>query len=274
MKVTIILTTYNHERFLAQAFDGILSQKVDFDTEIVVAEDCSTDGTRDIVRAYQRNHGERIRPLFRSHNVGMNRNLISGIQASRGEYLALLEGDDRWTDPNKLQLQARFLDDNPGCVMCFHNVMVQADPPAGEPRAFCPPSLPPTLSVDDLLDRNVIPTCSMMFRNNVIGEMPAWYASLQLGDWPLCLLLARQGRVGYIDRILGVYRLHSGSAWSGRAPLYRYRETVRMLDCIDRHFEFCHAPRIRRVKRRLRRDLLRALLLAARRRIVSRRGVA
>ena len=124
MKVSVHMITYNHEKFIAQAIESALMQQVDFDYEIVIGEDCSTDRTREIVVAYQQRHPDKIRLLLHEQNVGVSLNDIRVYRACRGEYVAWLEGDDYWTSPHKLQKQADFLDSHPACSACFHPVTV------------------------------------------------------------------------------------------------------------------------------------------------------
>src|SRR5438132_1821213 len=102
MKLSVMMITYNHERFIAQALDSILAQRVNFDYEIVIGEDCSTDGTRDILMDFHRRYPDRIVLLLRDHNLGVMRNFEATLGACRGRYLALLEVDDYWTSENKL----------------------------------------------------------------------------------------------------------------------------------------------------------------------------
>src|SRR5579864_5044611 len=105
MKLSVMMITYNHERFIAQALDSILAQQVNFDYEIVVGEDCSADGTRAILMDFHRRYPSRIVPFLRDRNMGAMPNFESTLRACRGQYLALLEGDDYWTSPDKLQRQ-------------------------------------------------------------------------------------------------------------------------------------------------------------------------
>src|SRR3712207_1086613 len=102
MKVSVLMLAYNHEKFIAQALDSALMQQVNFDYEIVIGEDCSTDNTRDILIRYQKEYPHRIRLLLPEKNLGMHDNLIQTFKACRGDYIAFLEGDDYWTSPNKL----------------------------------------------------------------------------------------------------------------------------------------------------------------------------
>ena len=117
--VSVCMITYNHEKYIAQAIDSVIMQKTNFDYEIVIGEDCSTDRTREIVLEYKTKHPDKIKLLLQEKNVGMMQNFIDTLKACSGKYIALLEGDDYWTDPNKLQEQVDFLEANPEYSMCF-----------------------------------------------------------------------------------------------------------------------------------------------------------
>ena len=124
MKVSVLTITYNHEKYIAQAIESVLIQEVNFDYELVIGEDCSTDKTREIVIDYQRKYPHKIRLLLNEKNLGMHRNFAQTYHACRGQYIAVLEGDDFWTSPHKLQKQVDFLDNNPDFAICFHNMQV------------------------------------------------------------------------------------------------------------------------------------------------------
>ena len=124
-KLSIAFITYNHEPYLKKALDGILRQKVDFEYEIVVGEDCSTDHTRDILMDYDEHYPGMFRLLFREKNLGRpTLNVYQTSMECRGEYIAYLEGDDYWTDENKLQKQVDFLDASPEYEACTHTCML------------------------------------------------------------------------------------------------------------------------------------------------------
>src|SRR5262245_25076291 len=124
MKLSVLVMTYNHVRFIAQALDSTLMQKTDFPYEIIVSEDNSNDGTREIVQAYHQRFPEKMRLSRSERNVASNAVVARGVDAARGDYIALLDGDDYWTSPNKLQKQVDFLEHHPECVICFHNAIV------------------------------------------------------------------------------------------------------------------------------------------------------
>jgi len=113
MKASIICVTYNHAQYIRQALDGFLMQKTTFPYEIIIADDCSSDGTSAICAEYEERYPDKIRHLKGEYNVGGVENERCAIEASQGEYIAVCEGDDYWIDPKKLQKQVDFLDAHP-----------------------------------------------------------------------------------------------------------------------------------------------------------------
>lgn len=118
--VSVVCITYNHEPYLRDALEGFLMQKTSFPFEIILAEDCSTDGTRKICKEYVARYPEKIRYIYRDHNVGYNANEYEAMCAARGKYIAYCEGDDYWTDSLKLQKQVDFLESHPEYAVCWH----------------------------------------------------------------------------------------------------------------------------------------------------------
>ena len=118
--VSIVCITYNHEPYLRQALDGFLMQQTTFPVEIVLAEDCSTDGTRAICEEYVAKYPDKIKYIYREHNVGYNENEYEAMCAAEGKYIAYCEGDDYWTDTQKLQKQVDFLEAHPDYSVCWH----------------------------------------------------------------------------------------------------------------------------------------------------------
>src|SRR5437762_2102790 len=109
-KLSAYLITFNQAQFLSQALDSILMQRVSFEYEIVIGDDGSTDGSADLIKSYQRRWPEKIKPVLQEKNVGMMRNAVDTLENCHGEYVACLEGDDYWTDPDKVQCQVDYLD--------------------------------------------------------------------------------------------------------------------------------------------------------------------
>jgi glycosyltransferase involved in cell wall biosynthesis len=225
------MITYNHEKYVAQAIESALSQETGFDYEIVVGEDCSTDGTRAIVRNLQREHPNRIRLLLPEKSLGMIPNFVQTFQACRGEYVALLEGDDYWTDPHKLQKQVDFLDAHSEFAICWHPTL-RVDG-KGSPMDEWPEAKrrKPRATGNDLLESNFIPTASTVFRRGLVGPLPAWYLDVPLGDWALHLLNAQHGDIGCIDQIMACYRMHPGGVHS---TLSHSEMKEKRLECYER----------------------------------------
>ncbi|HXP69060.1 MAG TPA: glycosyltransferase [Candidatus Dormibacteraeota bacterium] len=245
MKLSVAMITYNHERFIRQAIESVLAQKVNFDFEIVIGEDCSTDSTRAIVAELQQQYPELIVALMRPHNLGAMRNLQETLAACKGQYIAFLEGDDYWTAQHKLQKQVDFLDARPDCAISCHRTQFTDEMNSGHSSVF--PSLPAgTYSIDDLLRGNFIMTCSAVCRWRSMGRLPDWFLGLKLADWPMFALLARAGTIELMDDVMAAYRVHSGGVWSGRPDKDRLQEAIRMLRILERDLGPTHADAIRK----------------------------
>lgn len=111
--VSVNMLTYNHRPYIVKAIEGVMAQKTAFPIELLIGEDCSTDGTRDIAFQYEKEYPDTIRVVTSKENVGPRRNGLRVIDASRGKYIAFCEGDDYWHKEDKLQKQVNFLESNP-----------------------------------------------------------------------------------------------------------------------------------------------------------------
>lgn len=120
--VSVVSITYNHEQFISQMIEGVLMQRTNFPIELILAEDCSTDRTREIVLKYQKKYPDLIRIIMSEFTIGAVANEKRAMLAAKGKYLAICEGDDYWTDADKLQKQVDFLEANPDYCVCFHRV--------------------------------------------------------------------------------------------------------------------------------------------------------
>jgi len=212
MKVSVSMITYNHEKFIAQAVESVLMQKANFEYELVIGEDCSTDNTRQILLEYQKKYPDKIRLLLPEKNLGMHKNAINTLQASRGQYIAALEGDDYWTDPLKLQKQVDFLEANPEYSGAFHDIqLLESDGSWGNPRK----------SIQDFKERVDITledtismtspfhTSSFIFRSNSL-KLPKEFFRYTSGDMATFMIVASQGKLRRIHNNMSVYRKHKG----------------------------------------------------------------
>lgn len=245
IKVSVAMITYNHERFIAQAIEGVLMQQTDFAVELVIGEDCSTDGTRAIVRRYGERYPERIRLLLPERNLGAHANAVATSNVCRGKYIALCEGDDYWTDLFKLQKQVDFLEAHPECAICFHNVtVVYADQRHGS-HYFCPPDQKEISTLEDLLVSNFIPTCSVIYRRGLFGEIPSWFNELAITDWPLHVLNAQYGHIGYIDEVMAAFRLHAGGVWSWKDAVIKTKQMLPVYGYFYVYLDKAHRSAVR-----------------------------
>ena len=244
VKVSVCIQTYNHASFIAQAVDSVLVQETDFNYEIVLGEDESQDGTREICIEYARKYPDRIRLFLRSRKDVIyidgrptgRFNFSETLKAARGEYIARLDGDDYWTDPFKLQKQVDFLEARSECAICFHGVGILHEGLETEPTLPHPNNKRLFYGLEDILNRNFIYTCSLLYRSSSIPSLPEWYFNLMLGDWPLTVLAAENGQIGHLEDTMAVYRVHSAGIWSGAKSLQVQYDLLKMHECFRQHF--------------------------------------
>jgi glycosyltransferase involved in cell wall biosynthesis len=244
--VSACVVTYQHARFIGRCLDSILAQRTSFPFEIVIGEDESTDGTREICMEYARRHPDRIRLFLRSrasssvvaHELTTRLNGMWTRRAARGTYVALCEGDDYWTDPDKLQKQAGFLDAHPECAMCFHNALLTFEDGSEPPRlSYRPEETRPFYDLRDLLKENFIQTASIFYRRSALAyPLPSWWYRMTVGDWTLLLLVAQSGLIGYLPETMSVYRLHEGGIWGLTGRRRQLEKTARALEVILTEF--------------------------------------
>jgi glycosyltransferase involved in cell wall biosynthesis len=184
IKVSVCMITYNHEAFISEAIESVLMQQTDFEYELVIGEDCSTDRTREIVVEYAKKYPDRIRLLLHEQNMGLmgKKNLVATYRACRGMYIALLEGDDYWTDPLKLQKQVDYMESHRDCALCFHNVLMVHDDGSQPEHLYNAPDQKEISEFEDLLTNYFTQTCSVMFRNGLILAFPDEFYQMFMGD--------------------------------------------------------------------------------------------
>ena len=230
--VSVRLMCYNQEAFISQAIESILAQRTTFDYEIVVGDDLSPDRTSEIAVEYQTRFPERVRVLHRDRKLGRLHNFVDTLKNCSGKYVALLDGDDYWTDPHKLQKQVEYLEAHPGCAMCFHPVFwLEQDTDQRRVSYFGAPGIKRYYTLDDLLEHsNFIPTASVVFRNRIITEIPDWFYQCPFGDLALHILnLFHSGdnKIGFIDEPMAVYRWHDGGVYGSAR---RFQNVERLLE--------------------------------------------
>ncbi len=212
--LSIVCSTYNHEKFIQKALDGFLMQKTNFVFEILVHDDASVDKTPTIVKEYEKRFPHIIKPIYQVINqFSQGKKPFINFQYPRvkGKYIAMCEGDDYWTDPLKLQKQVDFLEKNTDYSFAFHDVN-RVDPDDNE--------LARNISVANKFNKNefsqeevitlpfFINTVSLVYKNSF--SIPNWFSELAMGDKPLLKLLGTKGKGYFFNETMASYREHPG----------------------------------------------------------------
>lgn len=248
--VSICCITYNHESYIEDAIEGFLIQKTDFPFEILIHDDASTDQTADIIHQYEEKYPKLIKPIYQAQNQYSQGKRIIPIlmEIANGDYLALCEGDDFWTNKNKLQLQVDFLIANSDFSMCFHKVGVlrgnNLDLEEHKKYYLKIIAHKAEFSIEDMIKDNFIATCSVMFRKENLHNWLSFFNDLPFGDWVINIINASKGKIKYFDEAMGTYRIHVGGVWSGKSLEYRYDAVLKFYKLINRYFEYKYSDQV------------------------------
>jgi len=228
--VSACIITYNHEKYIRQCLYGAIIQDVDFSYEIVIGDDHSTDSTAAICQEYADRYPDIIRFVNRESNLGMNGNWTNTMLSCRGKYIALCEGDDFWTDSNKLQQQVDFLEKNGKYSACYHGAKV-IDENNEVKRESKWPSYRSHTKLELLQSKGEMITCTVVFRNLVARDL-SFFGGINL-DTYLWHLLGFHGGGKFIDNIsYSCYRVHSGSIWSLKSDYFKLISGLKTYDYI------------------------------------------
>jgi hypothetical protein len=227
---SVVLRTYNHAPFVAQAIESVLCQRAPFGLELIVAEDCSTDGTRAIVEGYAARHPDLIRTVLPERNVGHGEIFRLALEAVRGSYVGYLDGDDYWTFAEKLARQVDFLERNPECRSCFHDVSLIYDT-AGLPSGTVSPGFGETrFGLEQILMGCFVPAPAMVFRRELSDELPGWVFESAWIDWLIHIRAAVGKSIGYLPQTMAAYRVHAGGMFSGLDRISQLKEDLRFYE--------------------------------------------
>lgn len=246
--VSVVCTTYNQSKYIRQCLDSLLMQKTNFAYEIIVHDDASTDGTADIVREYERNNLNIIAICEKenqfSKHVPFFRKYI--LPMVRGKYIATCEGDDFWTDKEKLQIQADFLEENSDYVMCTHAAYyANENGMLNNKKTFSVFTKDKEITTEELIEKWCFATNSRMFRTNIYPiEKPSFIGKCRNGDFVHAVYFSLQGKIYYMNRIMSAYRVNSKGSLSrlyinNRKANIRQNELfVEMLEQLDEYTNY------------------------------------
>ena len=217
LKVSVVMTAYNHEKFIKEAIDSVISQITNFKYELIIGEDCSTDDTRSIVIDYANKYPDIIRLNLQEKNVGARKNSISNVEMCNGEYIAALEGDDYWIDNYKLQKQVDFLDNNPEHTICGFGYKIYEQ----KTNCFLEDQIHKNekFSLEDFLIEGTklrrnplsIRTLTKMYRKSVLENPPDIWYNAPYGDYISQILCLQKGYGAIMEDVVGVYRINKNS---------------------------------------------------------------
>lgn len=240
MKVSVVMVTYGHDKFIEKAINSILVQECTFDYELIIANDCSPDKTDSIIQSIIKNHpnNSKIKYLKQKSNVGMMPNFIFALSSVKGKYIALCDGDDYWTDPLKLQKQVSFLDENPNFSICFTDFQVFHE----QKKIFSQPDLiakhksKSTFSRSSIILDNFIPTLTAVYRNN--NEILSYITKeLFPADWFVHILNSKYGKIKFLPFKSAVYRKHDGGVCSSSNPIDNNNRYIKSIDLFKSQFK-------------------------------------
>lgn len=227
--VSVICLAYNHEKFIVQTLDGFIKQKTSFKFEVIVHDDASTDNTARLIMGYENKYPDIIKPIYQQENqyskhVSIVKDFI--FPKTKGKYLAWCEGDDYWTDENKLQMQVDALENNDDCNACFSKVAfidVDNNKIGMEVPYYNETQI---IQKDEYIDYCLYPKSGtlpfqisgfMMKRelySRYSAAPPEWREYFDVGDIPLFLYVGTKGNVYYINKVMSCYRTQNASSWS------------------------------------------------------------
>ena len=211
LKLSICCISYNHSDYICDAIRSFLKQNSNFRMEIVISDDNSTDDTQEKIRVFANDYPEIIKFIPREVNVGMNENFFSTISYCDGEYISVCEGDDYWTDIDKLIKQIEIMDNDNKIVLVSHDVETISnvvEKCAYKAYADVPSQIG---GFTDVLFSHFIPTLSIVLRREALPEIwPDFFYKIKSPDKALALSLMLKGLYYHHPDVMGVYRHHDG----------------------------------------------------------------
>jgi len=252
-KISACIIAYNHEKYIKECLDGALKQKLNYDYEINVFEDYSTDKTREMVLDYAKQYPDKIKIFLNEKNLGLTGNWVHALTSCHGDYIAICEGDDYWTDQNKIQKQVDYLENNPDFALSSHNANIIID--GKTVKLYCSSNHPKIMDLEFILTfGSGVPTCSLVIRKETIKNLPDWFSKIRACDWTVQIIAAQFGKMKYFNEVMGTYRRHGQGAVYGqkKAAISQglsdfclpSKYTLEMIEAIDKHFEYKYSKQL------------------------------
>lgn len=241
--VSICCITYNHEKYIAEALDGFLMQETDFNYEIIIGDDCSTDATKSIIEDYCERYPGRIQLISYEENIGAIKNMLYTQNSAKGKYIALCDGDDYWTNPKKLQMQVDFMQNHPDSSICCHYSRVIDE--NGDLVYEDSDPIRLEFTFEDVLvgRKNETRVCTMMMKNSdhlKHIKSQEWFYNVYSADtfFKLYVLSKPRAKLYVLPEVMAVYRLHKDGVWSMIDAQVRKRKMIDDFNILIKNFSY------------------------------------
>lgn len=241
VRLNVILITYNHAKFIRQTMETVLMQQTNFKFNVIVADDCSSDDTVSIIEQMEAQTDIPFVYLPNDHNLGIMQNYKRAFAACEGEYIAIMEGDDLWTDKLRLQKHVDFLDAHCECAMSFNRYVVKN---FEEGTFYTQPRFSAAeeakyykyITGHDLAFNNLIGNFSTsVYRSSALKALPEQMYSIKCYDWLTNIMVSKMGYIGCLIQPMSIYRVHSGGTWSGQSEKERIKSIIEAIDVYDEY---------------------------------------
>jgi len=249
--VSICTITYNHEKYIAEALDSFLMQETNFPFEILIDDDCSPDGTAEVIKKYMEKFPNIIRATLREKNIGMIENSRENRRRAKGEYIAFCEGDDYWIDKQKLQYQIEKMKKHSNCEMSFHPAISLKQDTMMERMERRHAKHDKVFNLKEIIkgDGGFCPSPSIIVKREAIDRLPKFYGNAPAGDYILQIFGSMKAGALYIDKAMSVYRVHSGGLYTATENNFLLRKNflvgmMEQLNEIDKFFNFQYQKEI------------------------------
>lgn len=250
IKISVIVTTYNHEKYIRQCIDSILMQK-DVEIELIVGDDCSDDNTRNILEKYQKQYPKIINLLPKTENLGVTKNIKRCLEAVTGKYVAFCEGDDYWIDPLKLVKQSNYLEERDNCAMCFNSLLLHYEGCTEKNRLHHEHLNKGIFKVHELVLDNFIGNFSCcMYRSDIVKNLPDTLYEFYTVDWMFNIVCSEYGNIGFLPENMSVYRIHEEGLWSSKDTYEQSVDILKNIDIYNEFLSFKYDSEFKKVKER------------------------
>lgn len=241
MLVSIILITRNQERFIGKAIESILFQKIKGEAEIIIADDCSSDRTLDIIKE----HEVKSRSIYRfiylpvTTNIGHAKNYERAFLACKGEFIAILEGDDYWTTPSRVQRHIEFLKEHHECALSVNKYVILENGHFKSLENNLNDNNVKYYNIDQTIVENRIGNLSAcVLRGDIVRILNQNIFDFQFDDWLLGIAMCEHGMLAQMNYVMSVYRKHPEGLWSGLSHSEQMSNILNRCNEFDRLFEY------------------------------------